>query len=139
MEIQKIEHLSKLFEEMDWEFFSRQKQWLKNQVNALEPSGVEACTEAEGLYRLLEEFQKIHDYQPKNWLLIYTDGFSMRITRYSSQKEARDAMIDAYEKLLPNEEEWEECWEEMSYAGTERAQLYTGSDVFLWEIEKISD
>ena len=53
MEIQKIEHLSKLFEEMDWEFLSRQKQWLKNQVNVLEPSGVEACTEAEVLYRML--------------------------------------------------------------------------------------
>lgn len=95
--------------------------------------------EAEGLYHLIEELQKIRDYQPRNWLLIYTDGFSMRITRYSSQKEARDAMMDAYERLLPNEEEWEECWEEMSYAGTERAQLYTGSNVFLWEIEKISD
>lgn len=95
--------------------------------------------EAEGLYHLIEELQKIRDYQPRNWLLIYTDGFSMRITRYSSQKVARDAMMDAYERLLPNEEEWEECWEEMSYAGTERAQLYTGSNVFLWEIEKISD
>lgn len=41
--------------------------------------------------------------------------------------------------LIPNKDIWEECWEEMSYAGTERAQLYTGSDVFLWEIEKISD
>ncbi len=139
MEIQKMEQLSKLFEEMDWEFLSRQKQWLENQVNALRPSGTEACMEAEGLYQLLANIQKIHDYQPKNWLLIYTDGFSMEITRYSSQKEAQDAMIDAYERRLPNEEEWEECWAEMSYAGTERAQLYTGSDVFLWEIEKICD
>lgn len=139
MEIQKMEQLSRLFEEMDWDFLSRQKQWLEDQVHALAPSGTEACMEAEGLYHLIEELQKIRDYQPRNWLLIYTDGFSMRITRYSSQKEARHVMMDAYERLLPNEEEWEECWEEMSYAGTERAQLYTGSNVFLWEIEKISD
>lgn len=139
MEIQKMEQLLRLFEEMDWDFLSRQKQWLEDQVHALAPSGTEACMEAEGLYHLIEELQKIRDYQPRNWLLIYTDGFSMRITRYSSQKEARDAMMDAYERLLPNEEEWEECWEEMSYAGTERAQLHTGSNVFLWEIEKISD
>lgn len=139
MEIQKMEQLSRLFEEMDWDFLSRQKQWLEDQVHALAPSVTEACMEAEGLYHLIEELQKIRDYQPRSWLLIYTDGFSMRITRYSSQKEARDAMMDAYERLLPNEEEWEECWEEMSYAGTERAQLYTGSNVFLWEIGKISD
>ena len=134
-----MKHLSKLIEEMDWEFLSRQKQWVKDQIASLEPSGSESYMEAEGLYHLLEELQKIHDYQPKNWLLIYTDGFSMNITRYTSSKEARDAMIDAYERLLPSEDEWEECWEEMSYAGTGRAQLYTGSDVFLWEIEKISD
>jgi len=139
MEIQKIEMLSKLFEEMDWEFLSRQKQWLETEIYTLQPSGTEACMEVEGLYHLLDQLEKIHDYKPRNWLLIYTDGLSMKITRYSSQKEARDAMVDAYEKLIPNKDIWEECWEEMSYAGTERAQLYTGSDVFLWEIEKISD
>lgn len=139
MKLQKIEHLSKLLEEMDWEFLSRQKQWLETQIHTLQPSGTEACMEAEGLYHLLGELQKINEYQPKNWLLIYTDGFSMGITRYASQIEARDAMIEDYERLLPNKEDWEENLEEMSYAGLERAQLYTGSDVFLWEIEKICD
>lgn len=139
MEIKKMEQLSKLFEEMDWDFLSRQKQWLEDQVHALEPSGTKACMEAEGLYHLIEELQKIRDYQPRNWLLIYTDGFSMNITRYISKKEAQNAMIDAYDRRLPSKEEWDECLKEMSYAGSDRAQLYTGSDVYLWEIEKISD
>lgn len=71
-----------------------------------------------------------------NYILIYTDGYSISEDFFDTFKEAQERMKKEYSDASP--EEWEEDWEELSSLGEEESILYNnGEDVLLWKIIRI--
>ena len=69
----------------------------------------------------------------KPYLLIAASEDGIDYTDYETEKEARDAMRNAYEACTPSE--WEPEWEEDSYLEDWSAKLYAnGEQVYDWEI-----
>lgn len=67
-------------------------------------------------------------------ILTHTDGYKIDIEKYVSLKEARDAMKEQYEELIPTDGLAPE-WNEMSHCDSNEAILYTnGEEVHVWKI-----
>ncbi len=67
-------------------------------------------------------------------LLIFSDGESISYELFESKPKALKAMQSEYEKSCPSEDDWDEGFKEMSYLSDGSAILYTGEDVYVWQI-----
>lgn len=64
--------MEELLKNMDWELFKKQKEWLAEQVAALEPSGSEASGIPEGILNMMDRMQEVYEKwkgQSYPWLL----------------------------------------------------------------------
>lgn len=75
----------------------------------------------------------------KRYLLIKTDGYSIDTCFRDTYQEAEAQMRKEYLDAKPEEEEWDESWAEMSYLESHDAILYTGENVFVWRILKVTE
>lgn len=53
--------MEELLRNMDWELFEKQKEWLVEQVAALEPSGSEASEIPEGILNMMDRMQEVYE------------------------------------------------------------------------------
>lgn len=67
-------------------------------------------------------------------LLIFSDGESISYELFNSKQKALKTMQDEYEKSCPSEDDWDEDFKGMSYLCDDSAILYTGEDVYVWQI-----
>lgn len=68
-------------------------------------------------------------------LLIKTDGYSIELSEFDNMDEAKSAMVNDYESLLPDEDHFIEDYKQMSYCSETNAILYlNGEDVYVWKI-----
>ena len=67
-------------------------------------------------------------------LLLYSDGESISYELFKNKDLSVNAMKNQYEKICPSENDWDDTFKEMSYLCDDSAILYTGEDVYVWQI-----
>lgn len=67
-------------------------------------------------------------------LLLYSDGGSISYELFTSKDLSVKAMRNQYEKSCPSEDDWDDIFKDMSCICDDSAVLYTGEDVYVWQI-----
>ena len=85
---------------------------------------------SKGCHYLLKD----NPFMGQQCLLISSDGESISYELFDSKDKAVKAMEQAYRESCPSEDDWDEGFKEMSYLCDDSATLYTGEDVYVWQI-----
>lgn len=83
--------MEELLENMDWELFERQKEWLAKQVAALEPSGSEVSGFPEGILNMMDRIQEIWEGR-----IMQSKSRSFSVVTQKGTITARESFDDDY-------------------------------------------